>query len=173
MLQIKQTKGNKNEIVVEKKPKMQMPSATQSSSIITYSPSKFIARAGSTYTKLPTHTQSHTHANKTNTNITRSAAPAAITATATMAKIAAPASASNANNSTSYYVVKAGQLGSAASILSSPPKAAAAAAATATTVTAPISTESVIISYSVLLPIFFTSFQIHQISTHDSRTFIK
>lgn len=169
MLQIKQTKGNKNEIVVEKKPKMQMPSATQSSSIITYSPSKFIARAGSTYTKLPTQTQSHTHANKTNTNITRSAAT---TATATMAKIAASASASNANNSTSYYVVKAGQLGSAASILSSPPKAAAAAIAP-TTVTAPISTESVIISYSVLLPTFFTSFQIHQSSTHDSRTFIR
>lgn len=167
MLQIKQTKGNnKNEIVVEKKPKMQMPSATQSSSIITYSPSKFIARAGSTYTKLPTHTQSHAHTNKPNTNITRSVAPAATTATATMAKIAASASASNANNSTSYYVVKAGQLGSAASILSSPPKAAAAATAT---VTAPISTESVIISYSVLLPTFFTSFQIHQSSTHDSR----
>ncbi|XP_034478251.1 KAT8 regulatory NSL complex subunit 3 isoform X2 [Drosophila innubila] len=125
MLQIKTTKSSKNEIVVvEKKPKMQSP--TTSSSIITYSPSKFIARAGTTYTKIQPHTQT-----KTNTNITRAAAPTTTIATAN-AKIAG---ASNANSS--YYVVKAGQIGSAASILSSPPKSAQS-----TAVTTPIATES-------------------------------
>ncbi|XP_023161913.2 uncharacterized protein LOC111593403 isoform X3 [Drosophila hydei] len=128
MLQIKQTKNNKNEIiVVEKKPKM--PSANTNTSIITYSPSKFIARAGTPYTKIQTHT--HTHAN---TNIARASAPSAAATTITTAKM--PTTAATAN--TSYYVVKAGQLGSAASILSSPPKAATAAASASAT----ISTES-------------------------------
>lgn len=130
MLQMKPTKNSKNEIVVvEKKPKMQSP--TTSSSIITYSPSKFIARAGTTYTKIQSHTQT-----KTNTNITRAAAPTTTISTAT-AKIAGVS-----NSNSAYYVVKAGQIGSAASILSSPPKSAS------TAVTTPISTESVITSCS-------------------------
>ncbi|XP_032596948.1 KAT8 regulatory NSL complex subunit 3 isoform X2 [Drosophila grimshawi] len=128
MLPAKQTKSNKNEIVVlEQKPKMQS-STTPSASIITYSPSKFIARAApTTYTKLRTHT---------NTNITRAA-----TTTASAAKIPA---------NTSYYVVKAGQLGSAASILSSPPKLTAAvtpavtSAAAAATATIPSESSSTI-----------------------------
>ncbi|XP_017866609.1 PREDICTED: KAT8 regulatory NSL complex subunit 3 isoform X3 [Drosophila arizonae] len=127
MMQIKQTKNNKSEIImVEKKPKMQ--SANTNTSIITYSPSKFIARAGTPYTKIQTHTQTHT-----NTNIARASAPATSAAAITTAKMP---TAGTANNS--YYVVKAGQLGSAASILSSPPKAATAASAASAT----ISTES-------------------------------
>lgn len=128
MMHIKQTKNKKSEIImVEKKPKMQ--SANTNTSIITYSPSKFIARAGTPYTKIQTHTQTNT-----NTNIARASAPT----TAASAKIPTAGAAN-----TSYYVVKAGQLGSAASILSSPPKAATAASAAPAT----ISTESVIIRH--------------------------
>ncbi|KAH8355137.1 hypothetical protein KR093_006607 [Drosophila rubida] len=133
---MKQSKNSKNEIVVlEKKPKLQS-AATSSSSIITYSPSKFIARAGTTYTKVQphTHTHGHTHTHpKANTNITRAAVPSTTTQITTTTKM--PGSSSNTSNT--FYVVKAGQLGSAASILSSPPKTASAV-----TTPLPIATES-------------------------------
>ncbi|XP_060659842.1 KAT8 regulatory NSL complex subunit 3 isoform X2 [Drosophila nasuta] len=138
MIQMKQSKNAKNEIVViEKKPKLLQSATTNSSSIITYSPSKFIARAGTQYTKLQPHTQPKANTNThTNTNITRAAAPASTTAITTTTKM--PGTSSNTTN-TSFYVVKAGQLGSAASILSSPPKTASASGV-ATPL--PITTES-------------------------------
>ncbi|XP_017836876.1 uncharacterized protein LOC108596028 isoform X2 [Drosophila busckii] len=94
-------------------------SSASSSSIITYSPSKFIARGSPTtiYTQ-----KMQTHAN---TGISR----ATVAAAATTTKSTAAGAAANVN--TSYYVVKAGQLGSA-SILSSPPKATTTVASTST-----------------------------------------
>ncbi|KAH8299867.1 hypothetical protein KR044_007107, partial [Drosophila immigrans] len=125
---IKPSKSSKNEIVVEKK-------TTSSSSIITYSPSKFIARAGTAYTKLQPHTHTNTHTNTgTHTNITR-AAVLSTTTTPITTTTKMPGTISTTN--TSFYVVKAGQLGSAASILSSPPKTSSSAVTTM-----PIASES-------------------------------
>ncbi|XP_034652658.1 uncharacterized protein LOC117891344 isoform X1 [Drosophila subobscura] len=103
------------------KPKVQFPPAT--SSIITYSPSKFLARVGSSENTGTQHTQTHahTHTTATTTSATSAAAAASLTGTAKTNK-------SSVVGTPSYYVVKAGSLGSAASIsgalkMSSPPKA--------------------------------------------------
>ncbi|BFG04340.1 uncharacterized protein DMAD_03340 [Drosophila madeirensis] len=102
------------------KPKVQFPPAT--SSIITYSPSKFLARVGSSENTGTQHTQPHAHTHTHATATTTSAAAAApLTGTAKTNK-------SSVVGTPSYYVVKAGSLGSAASIsgalkMSSPPKA--------------------------------------------------
>ncbi|KAH8348646.1 hypothetical protein KR084_009456 [Drosophila pseudotakahashii] len=93
-----------------------------SSSIITYSPSKFLTRIGAGKTTYTTHTHTTT-------------ATSAATATKTNN---APVGGSSA----SYYVVKAGSLGSAASMtgsikVSSPPKAPAAIKSPALVITSP------------------------------------
>ncbi|XP_037715445.1 uncharacterized protein LOC119550669 isoform X3 [Drosophila subpulchrella] len=96
------------------------------SSIITYSPSKFLTRVGagkSTYT-------THTHT-------TTTTATATATATATKTNNA-PVGGANS----SYYVVKAGSLGSAASMtgsikVSSPPKASPVIKSPALVITSP------------------------------------
>jgi len=104
------------------------------SSIITYSPSKFLTRVGagkSTYT-------THTHTSTTT---------ATATATATKTNNAPVGGASS-----SYYVVKAGSLGSAASMtgsikVSSPPKATPVIKSPALVITSPSTpTESVMFS---------------------------
>ncbi|SPP74388.1 uncharacterized protein LOC117591771 isoform X5 [Drosophila guanche] len=100
------------------KPKVQFPPAT--SSIITYSPSKFLNRVGSSENTGTQHTQTHAHTHTTGPTTTAAAA-ASLTGTAKTNK-------SSVVGTPSYYVVKAGSLGSAASIsgalkMSSPPKA--------------------------------------------------
>ncbi|XP_070068329.1 uncharacterized protein Rcd1 isoform X3 [Drosophila takahashii] len=98
-----------------------------SSSIITYSPSKFLTRVGAGKTTYTTHTHTTTTA--------ATSAAAAVAATKTNN---APVGGSSA----SYYVVKAGSLGSAASMtgsikVSSPPKAPTAIRSPALVITSP------------------------------------
>ncbi|KAH8290703.1 hypothetical protein KR054_005162, partial [Drosophila jambulina] len=114
--------------------------AGSTSTIITYSPSKFLTRVGpgdSTYT---TQSQSHTHTSA-------SAATAAAAAKTTTASVTTTTktnkSAGGGGGSASYFVVKAGSLGSAASmtgsikVSSSPPKAASATKSPALVITSP------------------------------------
>lgn len=109
--------------------------------IITYSPSKFMTRVGpgeNTYTT-SSHLRTHTH--------TQAATGTAATATTKTNK--STVGSGSGSGSTSYYVVKAGSLGSAASMtgsvkVSTPPKAGTVTKSPSLAVTSPATpTESV------------------------------
>ncbi|XP_020802385.1 KAT8 regulatory NSL complex subunit 3 isoform X5 [Drosophila serrata] len=114
--------------------------AGASASIITYSPSKFLNRVGPGDNTYTTHSHTHTSAS--------AAAAMATATTATSVKTAAANITTKTNKSpaggglTSYFVVKAGSLGSAASMtgsikVSSPPKAGSAAKTPSLVITSP------------------------------------
>ncbi|XP_041633162.1 KAT8 regulatory NSL complex subunit 3 isoform X4 [Drosophila kikkawai] len=105
------------------KPQSPEVSAAGSSSIITYSPSKFLTRVGPGDNTHTTHSHTHTSASAAGATATGATATASVT-TKTNKNPAGGGFAS-------YFVVKAGSLGSAASMtgsikVSSPPKAGSA-----------------------------------------------
>ncbi|KAH8254284.1 hypothetical protein KR032_009269, partial [Drosophila birchii] len=125
------------QIVGKSGSKPQSPEAVtagSSSSIITYSPSKFLTRVGPGDNTHTTHSHSHTNT---------SAAAAAAAAAATSANVTTKTNKSPAGGGfASYFVVKAGSLGSAATMtgsikVSSPPKVATTTKSPSLVITSP------------------------------------